>query len=252
MMRVPVQTYFTLIFVVAGCSTNIEKEVDNDLVLLQEEKALEMFMNPKWQDGIRINPHFFKNGEIEAHRYGLLGGYGRLFDKFRKENFTWQQADEMISPAFDKYLTSNELGQEEKEYSITIQHITLELLWHYFTPATPSQHLGDRTVYYLNILLRHKAVDLDIMTNALLHVKDYLKKEDYAKFKNYLLSGVDNKIADVKKNWEILYSRHKQNQGRKANETDLFLTLTEEARYVKAKLEGWHTSNSHLLELPNK
>jgi hypothetical protein len=51
----------------------------------------------------------------------------------------------------------------------------------------PSLEIAEAMEVYLSILIRHGNNDLDVMTNAIIHVKEHLSQEKYNFYKTYIL-----------------------------------------------------------------
>jgi|GEM_PF-6082585 len=115
------------------------------------------------------------------------------------ENVSWQDINRRALEMINSVIKENEISDQERLYTYSIQSVSLDVLRYHLIKNTPSIELANAVSKYMDILLRHHSIDLDIMTDAIIHVKGFMKKKDYEKYKEYLLDRAEefrNKSAE--------------------------------------------------------
>ena len=231
-----------ILWVLQACTSEPEN-VANDIASEEELENIRRFETPpRWDLSIVTKNSFLVDGEITSELNLFPRAFGSMFDDLKEENATLQEVDQLISSKLDKFIHSSEISYEEKQYSRNIQYTVLKFFEGYLLPEAPSREIADQATYYMNILLRHKVVDLSIMADVLARNKRYMQREKYEEFERYLLTSAEENVNYIKNNWEEYYKKYQQSEGREKRrwqyEGNHLQGVLEEAKYVKNRLSS--------------
>lgn len=220
-----------------------ESENDTSIISENELEKLRRFETPlRWNESVSTKNTFLFNGEITSEKNLFPKAFGSMFQDLEEKNATRQEVDRLISDKLRDFVNSDEISYEEKQYSRNIQYVVLKFFEEYLIQEDPSKEIADRATYYMDILVRHKVVDLSIMADVLVQNKRYMLKDKYNEFQEYLILAAEEKVDYVKNNWKEYYEIYQQSEGREKRrwqyEGNHLQGKLEEAKYVKNRLSS--------------
>lgn len=222
-----------------------QPEIDSEKLTLKERAGRNaerlLATPPKWNQGIALNNAFVSSYDEKIPFGDLDKVQMEIFTRNDRPDRTWKEVDAIIAP-----LLTDVIGEEgnysdkEKRETYGIQGLALRMIRDFLIKENPSPEVIERLNYYMDILYRHKTVDLDIITNALIYSKPYIDNGRYFKFREYILYVAVKNIEYVRDNqarYKKLYEESSGNDKlRYLREGRRMQNLTEEATYVKAQL----------------
>ncbi|HRK55029.1 MAG TPA: hypothetical protein PK185_14010 [Cyclobacteriaceae bacterium] len=226
-------------------SISCQPEVDSEKQALKERASRNaeklLATPPQWNQGLALNNAFVSNYEEKIPFGDLDKVQMEIFTKNDRLVRTWKELDAIITP-----LLADVIGEEgiysdkEKRETYGVQGLALRMIRDFLIKENPSPEVIERLNYYMDILYRHKAVDLDIITNALIYSKPYIDNDRYFKFREYILYVAVKNLEYVRDNqakYKKLYEESSGNDKlRYLREGRRMQNLTEEAAYVKGQL----------------
>ncbi len=112
----------------------------------------------------------------------------------------WRTVDRLLSAEMDELIV-DPINAKEKLFSSSIQLVTLTYLYHFLNKEPATAETGIVMEKYLNILVRHSAVDLDLMADGLIQNREFIPGSNYEYIKDYILktaiSNRDKALAEI-------------------------------------------------------
>ncbi len=165
----------------------------------------------------------------------------RVFDT-KLPKLSWQEADEILARELHKVMgEGKEITHTERLMTQNIQFHVLNFISKYLIEEAPDPEIGERMTFYLHILLKHQAADLNIMADGLAHLKNYMDSNDYNHFKKYILEKAEKNVAFALAKFNEYNGAFKETLGSEKLkwywQTKSLANLTEEAQYVRELLK---------------
>ena len=115
-----------------------------------------------------------------------------LYPTFKQkiETNSWQEVHDYLKGEFLKL-------DDKNAYSFDIQMLSYEILVKKILPSEATEASNKATAYYLNLLVEQNAIDLDILTAALVRLKNSLPTSDYNYLKNHLLKVAKEDLESI-------------------------------------------------------
>lgn len=157
--------------------------------------------------GYAVKNQLKDNKETRKYRHSSVMETNKLI-KENREIENWKLIHGFVKQSIDDISASKE---DEGNYSRNVQYLSYQVLDKYLNNTVANQEAYNASSYYMDVLIRHKGIDLDVMTNTILHYKGFwnnLQKEKYvshiieqAKYDIKLYSdSIDKKLLEVNSN----------------------------------------------------
>ena len=171
---------------------------------------------------VGVSRSFLNAGRQGVKRYtakNVLGGGERLerhpiffqFLQLMKEYQApteWVLIHREVAPQIERYSSDDSL---QKEYTLDIQYIALNMIDKYLLPVAPDQKVLSTLDYYMNLLYVHQGVDLDVMANA---VHRLAQESPFGNrtslYREFVLNQSEQAIAETKELLEKEKARYPQ------------------------------------------
>jgi len=230
-------TTWAIIF--SSCATEEPLLTDKESQSVREAQIAEntrRFNEPDWQTGVSMLNSFAEGASTFSR---LHTQYMQKFSHNDVPPVHWKVKDAWLKDQLDALMGEGEVFTDfEKRFSHDIQYVVLDHLeMTLVKEAEPSEAAQLMEDYYFPILERHKAVDLNIMAEALVFAQPYMNEREYNSFRSFILEQGEKNLTHVKENWEELFQKYKDAEGQEKAaylfEGKRMQQMTKERNYVR-------------------
>ncbi len=188
---------FTVIcFSLLSCDPEVQKDTNSSRA---EERN--SWNRLRWQICCTVGAHpwqiwtnedwFNQNMQLQFSVPGLFFGDDVISD--------WRTVDRLLSAKLSQ-INQWYWSEDQKELSYSIQYAVLKYLDRYLNKEPPSKVTAKLTEKYLRILVKHKAIDLNVMAEGLVCNKEYIPEASYQYLRDYIYNTAVEQNEYVKNN----------------------------------------------------
>lgn len=240
--------YLFILSLLISCSKEVEINPTKANKKQIAENTNFLLRGPAFDQCITTTNIFSDNKESTKNSQ-LRADFNQILYSKVAPNIKWKRTDKLIQTGYAKIIGENEMfSKQEIKLTRDIQFISLSFIEHYLIPKKLDNEIADKIIYHLNLVYKHKGVDLNSMANALLHVQDFIENKKFLEIKNYLLSSANANTNYVKNNYKELYKKYKTTEGKEKQSYLMagyrLSDLSKEAKYVRDILGGEYISQA--------
>ncbi|HFA51579.1 MAG TPA: hypothetical protein ENJ95_21400 [Bacteroidetes bacterium] len=171
----------------------------------------------------------FKKDFIAYNPYGKEMPEGRsylIFNHLKKASGAYKEKDKHY-PEIKQEINALNTSEERKFHSVAIQSIALRYLRYYFLKEDSPVAIQE-TIYLLDLLVEHQAIDLDVLVDAFLKVEEVISEEDRSRYYDHIVVVYNQSKASVNENALKLKELYENSEGQLKMEALLSGKLLEQ------------------------